>query len=202
MCCRSLIQSSHSNKKTRHATVLYLALYGGWVGVNLLFFCDSQSASNGTGTDTVMIDEDTPLQHIANDNIHSLMDQWSRIPSPDGQPWTAKKKVAEYISMGGAGPTVCGSGESIADQMEEWMCVGDIDGFNLAYVITPGTFQDIVKHVVPVLRRRGRLPSSVDDPSKSTLREPLGGSSPRLTSHHIAASYRDKFLKSKHVSSI
>jgi alkanesulfonate monooxygenase SsuD/methylene tetrahydromethanopterin reductase-like flavin-dependent oxidoreductase (luciferase family) len=173
-----------------------LALYGGWVGVNLPLFCTSSSSSlnDSQSANSGVIDGNTPLQHIANDNIHSLMDQWSRIPSPDGQPWTVKK-IAEYISMGGAGPTICGSGESIADQMEEWIRVGDIDGFNLAYVITPGTFQDIVNYVVPVLRRRGRLPSSVDHDTKTTLRERLGGSSARLAHHHIAASYRDKFKK-------
>ena len=31
----------------------------------------------------------------------------------------------------------------------------DVDGFNLAYAIIPGSFEDIVQHVIPVLTDRG-----------------------------------------------
>jgi hypothetical protein len=39
--------------------------------------------------------------------------------------------------------------------MQTWMAETDIDGFNLAYAVTPETFADIVDLVVPELQRRG-----------------------------------------------
>ena len=47
-----------------------------------------------------------------------------------------------------------GAPEQIADELEKWTAVG-VDGFNLAYAITPGSFVDFVEGVVPVLQRRG-----------------------------------------------
>ena len=53
-------------------------------------------------------------------------------------------------------------GEEIADQLQEWVEETDVDGFNLAYAITPGTFEDIVEHVVPVLQARGAYPTEYE----------------------------------------
>ncbi|GHC96267.1 hypothetical protein GCM10010313_02310 [Streptomyces violarus] len=66
----------------------------------------------------------------------------------------------------------------------------DVDGFNLAYAVTPGTFADFVDLVVPELRERGRLP---DGPTGTTLRERLHGpgGGPRVRADHPAAEYRE-----------
>ncbi|MEX3768632.1 5,10-methylene tetrahydromethanopterin reductase, partial [Mycolicibacterium fortuitum] len=63
----------------------------------------------------------------------------------------------------------------------------DVDGFNLAYVTTPGTFVDFAHHVVPELRRRGRVP---DHRERATLRERLGGAGPLLSPDHPGAAHR------------
>jgi hypothetical protein len=39
--------------------------------------------------------------------------------------------------------------------MERWVREADVDGFNLAYAIKPGSFKDIIDLLIPELRRRG-----------------------------------------------
>ncbi|MDJ0115022.1 5,10-methylene tetrahydromethanopterin reductase, partial [Rhodococcus erythropolis] len=72
----------------------------------------------------------------------------------------------------GLGPIVVGSGAEVADELQEWVAETDVDGFNLAYAVTPGTFEDIVEHVIPELTRRGAYQS---DYEAGTLRNKLFG---------------------------
>jgi hypothetical protein len=72
--------------------------------------------------------------------------------------------------------------------MERWIDEADVDGFNLAYAITPGTFADIVQYVVPVLQARGLLRTSYEG---TTLRESFyGAGQARLRDDHPGAGYR------------
>ncbi|MFZ4893030.1 LLM class flavin-dependent oxidoreductase [Plantibacter sp. Mn2098] len=87
--------------------------------------------------------------------------------------WTLRE-AAEYMAVGGMGPTIVGSGAKVADELERWAEVADLDGFNLAYAVRPGTFDDIIRYVVPELRRRGRLPRP--ESGRRTFREALFGS--------------------------
>lgn len=65
----------------------------------------------------------------------------------------------------------------------------DIDGFNLAYAVTPGTFEDFIEFVVPELQRRGRYWTEYD--KGSTVRERLYGvGQKRVRDDHPAARYR------------
>ena len=58
---------------------------------------------------------------------------------------------------------------------------------NLPYAITPGTFADVVEHLVPELQRRGGYPSSYEP---GTLRQKLFGRGDRLPDEHRGASFR------------
>ena len=71
--------------------------------------------------------------------------------------------------------------------MEAWIVDTGIDGFNLAYVVTPETFADVADLLVPKLQRRGRYKT---DYRPGTLREKLFGAGPRLASTHLAAARR------------
>jgi hypothetical protein len=68
--------------------------------------------------------------------------------------------IGRLGAVGALGPFIVGSGEQIADQLQEWVEETDVDGFNVAYAITPGTCEDIVVHVIPVLREWGAYPAS------------------------------------------
>jgi FMN-dependent oxidoreductase (nitrilotriacetate monooxygenase family) len=69
------------------------------------------------------------------------------------------------------GPRFVGTGEQIADQMQDWFESRACDGFVLAATHFPGAFEDFVRLVVPELRRRGLMRSHY---TGSTLRENLG----------------------------
>jgi alkanesulfonate monooxygenase len=72
--------------------------------------------------------------------------------------------------------------------MQDWVAETGIDGFNLAYAVTPETFADIADLVVPELQRRGAYKTGYRD---GTLREKLfGPGRARLPDTHPAARYR------------
>ena len=81
-----------------------------------------------------------------------------------------------------------GTPEQIADGLARW-AEGDVDGFNLVYTTTPGTFVDFVDGVVPVLQARGLVQTEYRE---GTLREKLfdGAIGPHLPATHPAAAFR------------
>ncbi|NYD67627.1 LLM class flavin-dependent oxidoreductase [Agromyces atrinae] len=149
-----------------------LALYGGWSGLDLSTF-----------------DPDTPLKYVDTDAARSALSIFT-IADPE-RAWTPRD-IAEYVGIGGIGPVIVGSPSTVADEIERWVEVGGIDGFNLAYVVTPGTFEDFVDLAVPELRRRGRV---WDDYPEGTLRGRLNGTgSPVIPDWHPAHAYRGAFV--------
>jgi alkanesulfonate monooxygenase SsuD/methylene tetrahydromethanopterin reductase-like flavin-dependent oxidoreductase (luciferase family) len=147
-----------------------LALFGGWTGVDL-----------------AELDPDEPLRYVETDANRSALASFTT----DERAWTARE-LAEEIGIGGRGPVLTGSPTEVADELERWADEADVDGFNLAYVTTPGTFVDFAKFVVPELRRRGRVPEQVP---QSTLRERLGGAGPLLPPDHPGAGYRKRLRR-------
>ena len=81
-----------------------------------------------------------------------------------------------------------GGPPTVADILQEWVEETDVDGFNLAYAVTPETFEDIVEHLVPELQRRGAYKR---DYAPGTLREKLFGRGARLADDHLASHYRN-----------
>ena len=81
------------------------------------------------------------------------------------------------------------SAATVADILQEWVEETGVDGFNLAYAVTPETFEDVVNLLVPELQRRGAYPKAYGP--GSTLREKLFAPGPYLPANHPAAQYRD-----------
>ncbi|KQR91264.1 MAG: LLM class flavin-dependent oxidoreductase [Microbacterium ginsengisoli] len=132
------------------------------------------------GVDVADLDPDIPLTDIAS-NGAQFSAKFFASADPD-RTWTLRE-VAEYMAVGGMGPTIVGSGATVADELERWAEVADLDGFNLAYAVRPGTFDDIIRYVVPELRRRGVLPER--EHGARTLREALfGDGEPALKADH------------------
>ena len=76
----------------------------------------------------------------------------------------------------------------MADALQDWVANTDLDGFNLAYAVTPESFSDIADLVVPILQERGAFKR---DYAPGTLREKLyGPGRARLGDNHPAARYR------------
>ena len=97
-------------------------------------------------------------------------------------------ELAQFGGIGGLGPVFVGSPATIADILQEWVADTDVDGFNLAYAVTPESFEDVVDFIVPELQRRGVYPKAY---RPGTLRDKLFGDGPYLQAPHPAAQYRD-----------
>lgn len=147
-----------------------LALYGGWSGLDLSGY-----------------DPDKPLKYVETEAVRSAVEAFSTA-DPDKE-WTPRD-IANWVSIGGMGPVVVGSPTTVVDEMERWVAEADIDGFNLAYAITPGTFVDIVDLVVPELEKRGRVRAAYEG---TTLRESLyGEGQTQLRADHPGHKYKGK----------
>jgi FMN-dependent oxidoreductase (nitrilotriacetate monooxygenase family) len=145
-----------------------LALFAGWTGLDL-------SGLPG----------DQPLEHVENDATRTALAAFTTA-DPD-RTWTVDD-VAGFITVGGRGPVVVGDPVQVADAMEAWAEEADVDGFNIAYAVTPGTFADVVDLVVPELQRRGRVWTEY---AGATLRENLtGAASARLPDGSWAGRHR------------
>ena len=68
------------------------------------------------------------------------------------------------------------------------MDVADVDGFNLAHIVNPGTFEDIIEYLLPELERRGLYTTKVEKEG-ATAREVIFGSS-RLPEGHPGSKYK------------
>ena len=145
-----------------------LVLMSGWMGVDLSKY-----------------DLDDPIGDVESNAIQSAVTAF-QTADPDGGEWTVRD-IAEWATIGGIGPRIVGSAAEVADELQAWIEETDVDGFNLAYAITPGTFEDIVEHLVPELQRRGAYPTG---PNPGTLRDRLFGEGDRLPERHRGASFR------------
>ncbi|MFD1039695.1 LLM class flavin-dependent oxidoreductase [Virgibacillus byunsanensis] len=146
-----------------------LALFGGWTGVDLSSYAPYEK-----------------LRYVENDAIQSTLENFTKI-DPDIE-WTVDK-IKESVGIGGMGTKMVGSPKQIADEMERWVDEAGVDGFNIAYAITPGTFKDFAELVVPILQERGLVRREYDG---ETLRDNLFGEGSQLPDHHAGKSYSFK----------
>jgi alkanesulfonate monooxygenase len=71
--------------------------------------------------------------------------------------------------------SVIGTAEMVADEMERWFLEGGADGFNLFLHSLPGSLDDFVNEVVPILQHRGLMNMSYPE---GTLRQRMGLGAP------------------------
>ncbi len=142
--------------------------------------------SGWTGLDFAAMPPDEPVRFTDKANAMVSALEGFTISDPD-RTWTVRE-IARHAAIGGRGPVVVGSAEDVADAFQAWVTETDIDGFNLAYAVTPDTFADIIDLVVPILRERGVFKR---DYAPGTLREKLyGPGRARLPATHPAARVR------------
>ncbi|KAM0549875.1 hypothetical protein ACHAPJ_009122 [Fusarium lateritium] len=76
---------------------------------------------------------------------------------PQGyEKWTPRI-LAEYQSIGGSGNFSIGSGKTVADEMEKWITIANVDGFNIGHVAVPQAWEDVIEFLLPELEARGWL---------------------------------------------
>ncbi|KAL1957857.1 hypothetical protein VTO42DRAFT_5422 [Malbranchea cinnamomea] len=150
-----------------------LALFGGWSGYDLSKYSDDQD-----------------FRFVELPAVRSMVNHWaSTVPGTEGKKWD-KKAIAEYLIIGGNGAKIIGDPKTVADELERWVEVADVDGFNLSYASVPDTFDDIIELLVPELRARGLFWDDYAVPG-GTMRENLYGKpgQTRLPDTHPGAQY-------------
>ncbi len=146
-----------------------LVLNSGWMGVDLSQW-----------------DLDEPLGDVESNAIQSAAANIAAATGEDGSSWTIRD-LARHTAIGGLGPVAVGGGAAIADRLQEIQELTDVDGFNLAYAVTPGTWEDVIEFVIPELRARGAYPEEYE---QGSLRQKLHGRGDRLPEEHRGASFR------------
>ena len=90
--------------------------------------------------------------------------------------------------MGGLQAKVVGGPTTVADELEKWVEISGVDGFNLAHITNPGSFEDIIEFLLPELRRRGIFRAGVEKKG-ATARDVFIGSD-RLPEDHPGSKYK------------
>lgn len=141
--------------------------------------------SGWTGIDFGQFSPDETLRHRYTDAVQSAVETFTTVDP--NKTWTVRE-MADWVGIGGFGPVFVGSPSTVADLLQEWIEDTDVDGFNLAYAVTPETFEDVVNLLVPELQKRGVYKK---DYRIGTLREKLFGAGARLQAPHPGADYRN-----------
>ena len=145
-----------------------LVLMSGWMGIDLSTF-----------------DLDEPIGDVQSNAIQSTVETFKKASGNPDEAWTVRK-LAEWVGVGGFGPVIVGSGQTVARELARIQDETDVDGFNLAYHITPGTFEDIVEFVVPELQKLGRYKTEY---TPGTLRHKLFGQGDHLPQNHYGSRF-------------
>ena len=135
--------------------------------------------SGSVGVDLGAINLDEPLHSIDSQGMRGFVK--SLIESTPDKTRTFRDLIRTRI----AGQFLTGAPEQIADALQRWHGLG-VDGFNLVYSITPGTFVDFIDSVVPILQSRELMQREY---APGPLRQKIFGDA-KLPGRHPAAAYR------------
>lgn len=136
--------------------------------------------SSTTGIDLARYELDEPVGYADTQAIDSVTRRFkeSRI---------TRRQLLEQHALGGRYPTLVGDSVQIADALESLVDETGIDGFNLARIVTPESYEDFATYVVPELQNRGRYKTHY---AEGTIREKLFAADPWLPGRHPGARLR------------
>lgn len=113
-----------------------LALFGGWTGIDLGQYTDEDDLSQ--------VNNDQATQGFVNSFLKDVPGKKTR------------QYLAQSVGIGDQRKRVfVGSPKTVADELERWVDISGIDGFNFTYASFPESFEDISQMLVPELRKRG-----------------------------------------------
>ncbi|MDA0183040.1 LLM class flavin-dependent oxidoreductase [Solirubrobacter phytolaccae] len=140
--------------------------------------------SGWLGTDLSAVDPDAPVGDLRTNAQQGIVKSLAEA-APD-KTWTFRDLIFSIANR-----RIVGTPEHVADELERWHVDGGIDGVNLTYTTTPGSFEDFIDGVVPVLQDRGVVQREYHE---GTFREKLfdGRVGPRLADTHPGTAYRRK----------
>jgi alkanesulfonate monooxygenase SsuD/methylene tetrahydromethanopterin reductase-like flavin-dependent oxidoreductase (luciferase family) len=116
-------QEKLAEAKKYASTIGGLVLFSGWTGIDISRIPFGK--------------EITAEDSLEANKVTSILSAFTTT-SKNGPKWTPEG-VAEVASIGGLGLVAVGSPSTVANELERWVAEADVDGFNLAYVTTPGS---------------------------------------------------------------
>lgn len=87
---------------------------------------------------------------------------------------TSKEICANLECQIGVIPKIVGSPKTVVDELERWVDVGGVDGFNLTHITNPGSFEDMIEFLLPELKRRGLFRSKIEKEGGTAREQFLG----------------------------
>lgn len=87
------------------------------------------------------------------------------------------RQLLGRLAAGGGHCTMVGTPEQVADAIERWFVAGAADGFNLMPPLLPGSLEEFIDRVLPILQRRGLYRTEY---AATTLRGHLGLERPNV----------------------
>jgi FMN-dependent oxidoreductase (nitrilotriacetate monooxygenase family) len=135
--------------------------------------------SGWTGIDFSTLGLESTFEDQEGNAIQSVIKAFSS--ADPSRAWTIRE-IAEHVQIGGDGPVIVGSPQTVADHLESWVEETGVDGFNLAAAVVPESWTQIVDLLIPEMQKRGRHKTEY---TAGTLREKMTGSA-RLPQSHPA----------------
>ncbi|WP_218220834.1 NtaA/DmoA family FMN-dependent monooxygenase [Nesterenkonia sp. Act20] len=139
------------------------------------------------GVDVGHLPIDTPLEELEHtEQAQGHLEEIKKM-APNGR--VTLRDLARFRAQS---TRVVGTPEQIAGELADWQDSG-IDGINVINSTIPGSYDEFIEHILPVLRDRGLARQLEESAAPSdTLRQRLTGAD-RLPQTHPAAQYRGAF---------
>jgi FMN-dependent oxidoreductase (nitrilotriacetate monooxygenase family) len=137
--------------------------------------------AGNTGIDLLALDPDRPIEQTRTEMGQSNLERYL---GRDGKPAPLVRDILENFRRTGInGSVFVGDPGEVADQIQQFVAETGVDGFLIQPHLTPGTYDDLIELLLPVLRERGL---ARDEDEGDTLRQrffPEGDA-------HLPASHR------------
>jgi long-chain alkane monooxygenase len=142
--------------------------------------------SGGIGVDLGGLDHATPIGDLAADiqGTRSTIESLVAAAPPGTNP-----TIGDLIRQQQEATRIVGTPEQIADALELWQDAG-IDGVNIRYITTPGSFAEFIDQVVPELQSRGLAQTEY---APGTLRDKLFADGAQLPDRHPGRRWHGAF---------
>ncbi len=138
--------------------------------------------SRDLGVDLGVLSPDQLLSEVKIDGVQGIIDYFS-------DAFDRAPTVADLASAYALNTRIVGTPEQIANELERWQAAG-VDGINIMYETTPGSFIEFIDHVLPELQKRGLAQREY---APGTLRQKLFHEDATLPARHPASSWRHAF---------
>jgi long-chain alkane monooxygenase len=133
-----------------------------------------------TGIDLSALDPDKSFSTVSTEGGRTQVERYRDV--------SVREAAADFIRRGMRELIVVGTPGQAAEQIAGIVAETDLDGFNFTPFVSPGSYAELIDHVVPELQRMGLMRTERPD---KTFRERLfGAGHSRLPDTHPAANYR------------